>query len=83
MTPTTSRRICALCVGFFGVLIALSLLVALMDECGEGRPVTRNAILETLAVIVPFVDDAELAEIMKFSNLEIRLPELLMLNAEF
>ena len=33
-----------------------SLLVALMDECGETREVTRNAILESLARVIFFVD---------------------------
>ena len=55
--PDNSAMACKVCTGR-GVA---SLVVALMDECGEDRHATRNDILACLASLVRFVPGSELS----------------------
>ena len=55
--PDNSVMACKVCNGR-GVA---SLVVALMDECGEDRHATRNDILACLASLVRFVPGSELS----------------------
>lgn len=50
-----------------------SLLVALMDVCGEEREVTRNTILESLARLVGFVDGPALQRDSRLWALMLRM----------